>query len=67
MMTRNYNIKGRGYSTRLMHGDGDGNWSIPMFRNGDDASLGIFEVSASSPFRAFEIARKQCWDEYSRA
>jgi len=59
------NIKGRGYSTRQMNEIKPGLFSIPMYRNRDDASLGIFTVEASSAHRAFEIARKDCWDEFT--
>ncbi len=58
--------KGRGYNTRGMHEDSPGHYSIPMYRNSDDAELGIYSIQASSPRAAFEQARKACWDEYSR-
>jgi len=59
------NIKGRGYQTRGISEISSGRYSIPMYRNRDDAMLGIFEIEANSAHKAFEIARKQCWNEYS--
>ena len=61
-----YNMKGRGYNTRGMREVSPGYWMIPMFRNRDDAMLGTYEVEAPNRFRAFEKARKECWDEFSR-
>ena len=66
MTTINQSIKGHGYSTRGMNEISPGHYSIPMYRNSDDAELGIFTIEASSPHRAFEIARKKCYDEFSR-
>jgi hypothetical protein len=65
-LATNLKMKGRGYHTRGMSEISLGQYSIPMYRNRDDAMLGIYEVQANSPHRAFEIARKQCWAEYSR-
>lgn len=61
----NLKIKGRGYQTRGMSEISPGSWSIPMYRNRDDAMLGIYSVEASTARQAFEIARKACWDEFT--
>lgn len=66
MDKRTYNMKGRGYQTRLMTESSPGFWSIPMYRNSDDAGLGIYTIKAKYAYQAFEIARKDCWAEFSR-
>jgi hypothetical protein len=65
-MTTNQSIKGRGYQTRGMNELKPGFFSIPMYRNRDDASCGIFYIEAQTARQAFEIARKECWDEFTR-
>ncbi len=61
----NLKMKGRGYCTRGMNEISPGNWSIPMYRNSDDAECGIYQIEASTAREAFEIARKECWYELS--
>ena len=62
-MSKQYNIKGRGYSARCMYEAAPGHWSVPMYRNRDDASMGIFEIKANHRMKAFSIAQKACREE----
>ena len=67
-MKKEYSMKGRGYQTRGMQQLSDGSWVVPMYRNRDDAMLGSFEIPTNPPRtarQAFEVARKQCWNEYT--
>ena len=63
-----YRFKGRGYHTRHMTESATrpGFYSIPMYRNRDDAMLGTKYIQASSPRQAFEQARKECWEDFTR-
>ena len=68
MKDNRYNLKGRGYQTRGMHQLENGVWIVPMYRNRDDAMCGSYEVPGHlTKWRAFEVARQDCWNEFSRS